>query len=424
MAKAPVPGEVKTRLSTRVGDQLAADLAAAALLDTLDACEAAFPTDRLTLALAGDLAQGERSVELAQRLATWQVFRQRGQEFGSRLVNAHLDASVLLQSGVVQIGMDTPQVCPEALTQVSDLLDRHDAVIGPAVDGGWWALGLSHPRLGAGLVDVPMSTSHTAAATRTMLIEARATVATAQWLNDVDTWQDAELVAAEAPHTRFGVAWQALLASQPTPVDLFDAALAGASCRLHGLPQGSVDLPISRWRADFDPGDDALLSPCFGPTLDIGCGPGRLTYALASRGVAALGIDIAPGAVRQTQQRGAQALQRDVFGPLPAEGRWSSVLLADGNIGIGGDPARLLRRVFELLAPGGQAVVELAEPGVGMSVHEVQLEVAGRWSTPFGWAIVGAESLAALAEVAALRMLDVSCSDGRWFATLVRDGAA
>ena len=89
-------------------------------------------------------------------------------------------------------------------------------------------------------------------------------------------------------------------------------------------------------------------------------GPDRagLTVALAERGIPALAIDITPYAVALARSSGALALQRDVFGRLPGTGRWETVLLADGNIGIGGDPAALLRRARDLLAPHGAVVAE------------------------------------------------------------------
>ena len=110
---------------------------------------------------------------------------------------------------------------------------------------------------------------------------------------------------------------------------------------------------MTRWADPADARDRALLRRCGGPVLDIGCGPGRMSEHLAHQGVAVLGIDVVPEAVAQTRARGASALHRDVFDRLPGEGRWTCALLADGNIGIGGDPVALLRRVAHLLRPGG-----------------------------------------------------------------------
>ncbi|MFF0120409.1 DUF2064 domain-containing protein [Micromonospora arida] len=62
---------------------------------------------------------------------------------------------------VLQIGMDTPQIRPALLTTALERLTEHEAVFGPALDGGWWALGLRDPRYASGLRDVPMSTDDT-----------------------------------------------------------------------------------------------------------------------------------------------------------------------------------------------------------------------------------------------------------------------
>jgi glycosyltransferase A (GT-A) superfamily protein (DUF2064 family)/SAM-dependent methyltransferase len=425
VAKSPVAGDAKTRLGADVGLRVAADLASAALLDTLDACEQAFPPGRRLVALTGDLSRAERSTELARRLAVWDVFRQRGNGFGPRLANAHADAARLLHSPVVQIGMDTPQLTPSSLRSIAHHLEANecDAVLGIAVDGGWWALGLAHPRWARGLGGVPMSTSRTGAATHMMLSRSGARVVETEMLDDVDTAGDAEAVAREAPRTRFAQAWRRVSAAGQPPAQLFDEALAGARCVLYGMPSGPVELPMETWRGSCDRVDQTLLSECSGATLDVGCGPGRFTEGLALRRIPALGIDVAADAVRQTRARGAQALRRDVFGPLPAEGRWESVLLADGNLGIGGDPVRMLRRVEGLLSPGGRVLVEVAPPGAGVVTHRVHLGVGARRSSSFGWAVIGAECLDALARQASLRMLWAVEVQGRWFARLARSGS-
>jgi SAM-dependent methyltransferase len=161
-------------------------------------------------------------------------------------------------------------------------------------------------------------------------------------------------------------------------------------------------------------GDEALLARCAGPTLDVGCGPGRLAGALAGRGCPTLGIDISETAVRLARRRGAAALRRDVFDRVPGEGRWHHVLLADGNIGIGGDPARLLRRCRRLVAPGGRVHVEAAAPGTaGWSGPAVAED-----GTRLRWACVPVDDLATLAAATAMRVLDTWTEADRWFATL------
>ena len=207
VAKAPVAGRVKTRLGALVGDDRAADLAAAALLDTIDACREADALGHLSL--AGDLTDAVRGAEITAALAGWAITPQRGEGFAARLVNAHLDAGPGL---VVQIGMDTPQVTAGDLHAVADAMTGHDAVLAPATDGGWWALARQDADVVRHLAEVEMSTPDTCAETRAALERAGARVAQAAALTDVDTVDDADLVAGLAPRTRFAEAWRALRA--------------------------------------------------------------------------------------------------------------------------------------------------------------------------------------------------------------------
>src|SRR3954471_23913550 len=130
-----------------------------------------------------------------------------------------------------------------------------------------------------------------------------------------------------------------------------------------------LTLDPGRWHGTVTGAEARLLSSIEGPVLDVGCGPGRLLVGLGHRGVAALGIAPAPGAAASARRRGATVLQRSVFDPLPAEGRWMTVLLMDGNVGIGGDPVRLLRRCCELADAAGAVVVETHPPGAGLRAH-------------------------------------------------------
>lgn len=121
-------------------------------------------------------------------------------------------------------------------------------------------------------------------------------------------------------------------------------------------------LEVGRYAGRADPADRALLEHCTGPTLDIGCGPGRLAAELAGRGVPALGVDVTPVALLLARASGATVLGRSVFDRLPAEGRWPHALLIDGNIGISGDPRALLERVKELLLPTGATLTVETTP--------------------------------------------------------------
>lgn len=207
VAKAPVAGAVKTRLGALVGDERAADLAAAALLDTIDACSDTRAARHLSL--SGDLREAVRGAEIAAALHGWTVTPQQGDGFAERLVRAHHDAG---PGVVVQIGMDTPQVTAAALCEVVEAMRDHDAVLAPATDGGWWALARRDPDVVRHLAEVRMSSATTFTDTQGALERTGSRVAHAAAMTDVDEVDDADLVAAQAPTTRFAEAWRALRA--------------------------------------------------------------------------------------------------------------------------------------------------------------------------------------------------------------------
>jgi hypothetical protein len=187
--------------------------------------------------------------------------------------------------------------------------------------------------------------------------------------------------------------------------DLYEHSLAGLGPVEIECDDGLRRLlPVREWMGSRA-GDAGMLDCCIGPTLDIGSGPGRLTVALAQRGVPVLGIDVTP-------------LHRDVFGRVPGAGRWQNALLADGNIGIGGDPIALLRRVTGLLCPGGRAVVEMEPPGVQSRVDRVRLRGAGRVGEWFRWAYVSIDDAVALTAACGVTLIQQWEDSGRWFLTL------
>lgn len=198
VAKSPIPGVAKTRLAATFGPEGAADLAAAALLDTLLAVRSADVGSRI-LALSGELSCGRRSSEIRALLTDFTVIRQRGTGFAERLCHAHRDAASQVGAPLLQIGMDTPQVTSQMLTEAVTLLDdpATDAVLGPASDGGWWALGLADPQWASVLHDVPMSRADTGAATLRALRGIGRSVASLPSLTDVDTVDDVWRVADE-----------------------------------------------------------------------------------------------------------------------------------------------------------------------------------------------------------------------------------
>jgi len=197
LAKAPVPGRVKTRLCPPCTPAQAARVAAAALADTLAVAHAAAPARR-TIVLSGRYRPPPG----------WAVLAQRGTGLAERLANAYTDAGA---GPTVLIGMDTPQLTVADLHDAAAALEHADAALGPAPDGGWWTLALRDPAHGTVLRGVPMSTADTAERTLAALRTRGLTVALLGTRCDVDTAADARTVAALAPHTRFAHAVRAVL---------------------------------------------------------------------------------------------------------------------------------------------------------------------------------------------------------------------
>jgi SAM-dependent methyltransferase len=204
-------------------------------------------------------------------------------------------------------------------------------------------------------------------------------------------------------------------------VAAYDEAFAGKPT--HWIDQVGRTQPfeVGQWSSAPDWVDRELfIDPCDAETIDIGCGPGRLVGEIAARKIPAMGIDVSTEAVRQTRIRGALALRRDVFGEIPGEGRWAYALLADGNLGIGGDPVRLLARIGSMLAPGGRVIAEVADAGTGFVRERRRLRVEGRMSAHFEWAVVGLDAIDDVARQAGMRVVETRTVGGRHTATMVR----
>lgn len=199
VAKAPVPGQAKTRLAATVGDEMAAVIAAAALLDTLDAVREA-PVAARVVALTGDLAEARSGAVIRDTLAHFTVVEQRGESFAERLAHAHPDtAAAVGDQPILQIGMDTPQVTGELLGRCAEALLTTDAVLGPARDGGWWLLGVRSAAMAGCLRNVPMSRSDTGELTAQALRDSGIEVTMVDELADVDTAADVASVRRCCP---------------------------------------------------------------------------------------------------------------------------------------------------------------------------------------------------------------------------------
>lgn len=211
---------------------------------------------------------------------------------------------------------------------------------------------------------------------------------------------------------------------------LYDRALGGERCWIRHDDGEIRALPTHRWlgarcRADGEPVDaldevfdEAVTQMCDGPTIELGCGPGRLVARLFERGIFALGIDRSATAIRLAGRGGAPALLCDIFEPLPGMGRWQTVLLVDGNVGLGGDPRRILARAAELLRRGGRCIAEFDADAIGIRTRWVRLESAydvGPW---FRWASVGVDSAADLAAQVGLTLTSVRMIGDRVVASL------
>jgi uncharacterized protein len=209
LAKEPRPGFVKTRLCPPCTQDQAAAIALAGLVQTLETV-LTVDADERVLALDGNpgpwLAPG------------YTVIGQQGHSLGDRLSAVMQACRPSPDQPVLVVGMDTPQATrPDIEGCASMLSGRSDAVLGPAVDGGYWLIGMNRfdHRAFAG---VPMSTAQTGTAQQAQLERCGFRVHRGPVLRDVDTADDARAVAAAIPGTTFAVAVNEALGPPPPPV--------------------------------------------------------------------------------------------------------------------------------------------------------------------------------------------------------------
>jgi SAM-dependent methyltransferase len=176
---------------------------------------------------------------------------------------------------------------------------------------------------------------------------------------------------------------------------------------------------VARFNAAADDVDLRLLASVRGPVLDVGCGPGRMVRAAMELGLDALGIDVSSTAVEIAREHGLAVLQVSVFDALPLEGHWQSVLLVDGNIGIGGDVEGLLARCAQLMSYDGDIVIEVHPDAYRERTFTGRLSDGdGGHSETFPWAEIGLQPLIARAAVLGLRPRQSWSEDGRTFCRL------
>ena len=361
LAKAPVPGRVKTRLCPPATPQQAAELAAAALLDTLDAVRGDARRPGRGRARRRSAAGRPRAASCG-RAARSTVVAQRG-------------------DGPRRPARQRPRRHRGAAARPATPADRHGHPAGrpDAARGGAAALACAgvgrgarpgHRRRLVGaraarpaaravlLADVPTSARTPASAPCAALRAGGLRVEPLPVLTDVDTSADAGAVAERHPGPVRGRGGRSVTASAPStsrlgraPGDRWCAATA-ARCGWTS-PAGTTGAP-----------EDALAArPLHRPDASTWAA-GRAGWSPRSpRGVPALGVDISRGGGGPVPAPRVPMLRRDLFAPLPGEGRWEHVLLADGNIGIGGDPARLLRRAASCCAPAARCWSR--RPGAG-----------------------------------------------------------
>lgn len=203
--------------------------------------------------------------------------------------------------------------------------------------------------------------------------------------------------------------------------NLYDRALDGEGCWIRHDDGKVRTLPVHRWlggRHADEEFDRTIVGLCDGPTIDLGCGPGRLVAGLFKRGIPVLGVDKSATAIGLARSSGAPVLHGDMFDALPGAGWWRTALLADGNIGLGGDPRRVLHRVVELLRPGGTCIVEFDATVTGVRTGLVRLESSDTVGPWFPWASVGVDCAAELADEAGMAVTGIHPVGARVVATL------
>jgi glycosyltransferase A (GT-A) superfamily protein (DUF2064 family)/SAM-dependent methyltransferase len=407
LAKEPVPGLVKTRLQSEFTPTETAVLAAACVADTQAAVRGSGACRRI-LAWQGNPASWD---------AGFEVVPQPPGSLNDRLAAAFGAAGNGADRRTLLIGMDTPQVTPALLDSP---WDGADAVLGLSDDGGFWAIGFRGAAPAHAFPGIPMSTDRTGALQLARLAELGLSVRLLPPLRDIDHPIDLDAVCHQHPQLGVARRYAEIMSTRDRqPLDrVFDDLYRGADAPQRADRSGPLRLELERWRSEADIVDQLVVARCEAPIVDLGCGPGRMVRALHESGRAALGVDISSVAVARSRAGGGLALRRHIDEPLPAEGRWGTALLLDGNIGIGGDVASLLERCRGLVAPGGLIICEVDHDPDRNDTRSVRLRSQRAESVPFAWAAVGTRSLQRAAGPLDLLVVEEWHTGGRDFIAL------
>jgi SAM-dependent methyltransferase len=160
-------------------------------------------------------------------------------------------------------------------------------------------------------------------------------------------------------------------------------------------PHATAEMDFARWNGAADDVDLRLLASVLGPVLDVGCGPGRMVRAAMDLGLEVLGVDVSPTAVELAHAAGLPVFEGSIFDALPNEKHWQTILLVDGNVGIGGDVDALLARCAELLTSTGEIVIELhPDDDLDRTYTGRLVDLHGGTSGTFPWAEIGLTGIA------------------------------
>ena len=185
--RCPRPGEAKTRLIPALGPQGAADLMQRLTAHTLARVQAFAVAHGVCLTVY--FAGGSRG-EMQDRFGPRFCYRpQNAGDLGARMLAALKDSLAAGQRPVVIIGSDCPALSPAILEAAMARLQDHDLVLGPAVDGGYYLIGLKdyHPQL---FMDIPWGTAQVLAQTLQAAQQSGLSTALLPILRDIDRPED------------------------------------------------------------------------------------------------------------------------------------------------------------------------------------------------------------------------------------------